>query len=261
MALGLSGSASADLVAWAATAQGNFGQLDLDTGVYTNTGSSSSTFADGGSAIFGMGYIGGTLYGVDNNASSAGFYSISTPSGALSLIASLPVNAIGGTSALGDFYGVTQDPTSASLFAVDTSGSLLGTLPLGFPGDGLVALGSAGPTLYVASFTGSGSDELYSIALGGAVTDIGSLGQQAFTGIVSGDTLYTTDGENIYTYMVTPTSVSGLLGSVGVTGLIGGDQISALAVNPTPEPSTFAIVGIAIAAAGFVHARRRRLVG
>jgi hypothetical protein len=37
--LGISSSASADLVVYATTAQGGFGLLDLDTGVFTATGS------------------------------------------------------------------------------------------------------------------------------------------------------------------------------------------------------------------------------
>ena len=78
--LGLSRSASADLSVYAATAQGDFGTLDLDTGAYTSIGPSGVT------SIVGMGFIGGTLYGVDNNADGAGFYSINTATGAATFI-------------------------------------------------------------------------------------------------------------------------------------------------------------------------------
>ena len=63
MALGLSQSASADIITYASTGLGDFGTLDLTTGVYSHVG---STGLDPGTEIYGMGYIGNTLYAVDN---------------------------------------------------------------------------------------------------------------------------------------------------------------------------------------------------
>src|SRR5271157_5378918 len=83
LALGLSGSASADIVVYAATAEGDFGKLDLNTGAYSSIGPSGVV------SIVGMGQIGGTLYGVDNNTSGAGFYSINTSTGAATFINTL----------------------------------------------------------------------------------------------------------------------------------------------------------------------------
>jgi hypothetical protein len=261
---GFSRNASADIITYAATAQGDFGSLDLTTGQYTSIGSSNVT------SIVGMGFIGTTLYGVDNNPSGAGFYSISTSTGVASQISTLGVTAYGGTTDFGAFIGVTQDSPTL-LFAANTGGNLLGTLnsPT-FPADGLVAVGPGG-NLFVSEYTGNPftGDELHVVSTtDGTVTDIGGLnnglsgppevGQQAITGIISGNTLYAIDGTNIYTYTVTPTSVSALLTTTAITGLNAqGDFVTAVAA--VPEPTSLVMGSIAIAAAGLVCARRRFL--
>lgn len=261
------------MYAYAATAQGDFGTLDLTTGAYMSIGPSGVT------SIVGMGFIGGTLYGVDNNSSGAGFYSIDTSSGAATMISTLmqssgaPVTAYGGTTVGGDFFGATQD-ASTSLFLTPPAGNptAVGS-PLGFPADGLVALGpGAGPgNLYVSEFTGNTvtGDELHTITVGGMLSDIGGLndgmgnGQQSLTGLIFGNTLYSIDGNSIYTYTVSPTSVSALLTTTAITGLgPNGDQVFAVAAAPsavTPEPSSMIIVSIAFGTVGLVHARRRFL--
>lgn len=275
LALGVSRPASADTIVYAATALGDFGTLDLNTGQYSSVGPSGVV------SIVGMGFIGNTLYGVDNNPSGAGFYSISTATGAATTIASLmdvtgaSVTAYGGTTVGSDFYGVTQDKPTR-LFGANTAGFVFGfnTNPT-FPADGLVALGpgSSPGNLFVSAYTGSPSsgDELYTIAPNGTVTDIGGLnnglggaaevGQQAITGLIFGNTLYAIDGYDIYTYTVSPSSVSALLSTTAITGLnpANGDFVSAVASSAVPEPSSVILGTIAIVAAGVVIARRRYL--
>ena len=147
----------------------------------------------------------------------------------------------------------------ANLFTTGPAGSPAFLInPLGFAADGLVALDSSGQNLYVSDsrepFNG---DELHRINIDGTVHDIGPLGQQAITGLISGTTLYAIDGDNIFTYTVGLSSVTPL-GSVAINGLGGeGDQVFAVAAVVTPEPGSLAIVGVAMLAAGFVHARRR----
>jgi len=270
LALGLSRSASADIIAYAATANGDFGTLDLNSGVYSSIGPSGVV------SIVGMGAIGSTLYGVDNNSAGAGFYSINTSTGGATFINSLldvtgaPVTAYGGTAVSGTFYGVTQD-TPTRLFGANTSGTVLGfnTMPT-FPADGLVALGpgSSPGNLYVSEYTGNPftGDELHTIAPNGTVTDIGGLndgmgnGQQSITGLIFGNTLYSLDGLNIYTYTVTPTTVSTLLSTTPISGLdtANGDFVTAVA-SAIPEPASLIMGSIAIVAAGLVYARRRYL--
>ena len=53
------------------------------------------------------------------------------------------------------------------------------------------------------------SDELHVINTSTlAITDVGSLGALAFTGLIFGNTLYTTDDTNVYSYSVSPSSVT-----------------------------------------------------
>jgi len=271
LALGLSRTASAaDIITYAATAEGDFGTLDLTTGQYSSIGPSGVV------SIVGMGFIGNTLYAVDNNNSAptfgAGFYSINTATGAANPIATLmdvtgaPVTALGGTTVNGLFYGVTQD-TPTRLFGANTAGHVLGynTNPT-FMGDGLVALGPGGGpgNLYVSEYTGNPftGDELHTIAVNGSVSDVGPLndgmgnGQQAITGLIFGSTLYAIDGTNIYTYTVSPSSVSSLLTTTAISGLNpNGDFVTAVAA--VPEPASLIIGSIAIGLAGLVYARRR----
>ncbi len=277
LALGLSRSASADTIVYAATELGGFGTLDLNTGAYSNIGSTGVV------SIVGMGSIGGTLYGVDNNqfgtGSGSGFYSINTATGAATQINTLmfptgaPLSAAGGTAVGSNFFGVTQDSPTA-LFGTTSAGNIIGfnNAPT-FTADGLVALGpgSSPGDLYVSEYTGNPftGDELHTIAPNGTVTDIGGLnnglsgpaevGQQAITGLIFGSTLYAIDGSNIYTYTVSPTSVSALLTTTAIGGLNAGDAVYAVAPGPNviPEPASVIMGSIAIVAAGLVYARRR----
>ena len=282
-ATGLSGTASADIITYAATALGDFGTLDLTTGQYSSIGPSGAQFP-----IVGMGFLGGTLYGVDNNPDGAGFYSIDTAgptAGTAHFKTTLmdasgaPITAYGGTTVetYNGFFGITQN-ASANLFVTGSTGSPAGVgTPLGFSADGLVALGPGNTSpgnLYVSEFTGNPStgDELHTITPTGVVTDIGGLnnglsgpaevGQQAITGLIFGSTLYAIDGNYIYTYTVSPTSVSALLTTTAISGLNdGGDQVFAVAPAGTivPEPTSLVMGSIAIVAAGLVYARRRFL--
>jgi hypothetical protein len=260
--------ASADLIAYASTSQGDFGTIDLNTGVYSSIG---STGLSPGTAIFGMGFIGSTLYGVDNNTPGAGFYSINTATGAATQIATLTQSAVGGTSIDGTFYGVTQDAAS-NLFGVDTAGGLLGTKSLGFQGDGLVAADSSGQNLYISEYTGnvSSGDELFSVNISGSVTDVGGLndgmgnGQVAIAGLIDGSTLYTTDGDNIYTYTLGSFGVSVLVSTTPITGLNpDGEQLVGLAANATavPPPPSFILLAFGALSVRFFNLRRRTIAG
>jgi hypothetical protein len=260
LALGLSRSASADVVTWASTLNGSFGTLDMTTGVYSQTG---STMTAGGDTlqIYGMGYIGNTLYGVDSSPAGAGFYSIATPSGLSTADSSSPLafSAIGGTAAFGLFYGVSQDTPAAIWDAVPGFG-IAASVPLSFSGDGLIVLNQSGTLAYIGEGTGTGVDELHAFN-GFSSSDIGSLNHQAYTGILDGNMLYTTDGLNVYTYLVTPTSVTEIDGGSGIaiTGLgTSGDLIGAVAAA-VPEPSTMVMGALALAAGAIVYARRRYL--
>lgn len=266
-ASGLSQSASADVNVYAATVSGGFGTLDLDTSTFTSLGQSFPV--NSSSAIFGMGFVGSTLYGVDNNTPGAEFYSISTLNGALTHINTLSVSAVGGTTDGVNFWGVTQDAPPA-VFEANISGTVINSFSLGAPvspsnpGDGLVAFDSSG-NLYISQLTG-GNDELYAVnTMTNVVTDVGTLGGQAYTGLIfNNNTLYATDAlNNLYTYSVSPVfgGVTQIGGPTMITNLASGDYLTALAAQPSggavPEPSTLVMFGIGIAVAGCSRLRRR----
>ena len=137
-------SASADVMAYASTNQGDFGRINLTTGQYTSIGSLGLP----STTIYGMGFIGVTLYGADDDSLAAGFYSIDTTTGLATSITTLGDTVYGGTTGFGAFYAV-DSYSPGLLFAVDTSGTFLGLSPLAFTADGLIAFGP-GPNLYVS---------------------------------------------------------------------------------------------------------------
>jgi len=259
LALGLSRPAWADLDAYVATGNGNFGSLDLTTGAYTQIGSLGLSF---GETIFGLGFIGGELIGSDSN-NPGSLYSINTATGAATLIGALSDGANvysvdGGTTSGGAFIGVTQDSNSLLFAAQPTAPpNVLGALPLGFEADGLVAVDGSGSNIYLGEDVGAPSDTLHVLNASG-LTSLGALGANAYSGAVVGSTLYTTDGQNIYNYTVSPTSLSGILGDTPITGL-GEDAVDALAlisVTSVPEPSTWALMLIGFAGLGVAGYRR-----
>ncbi|HLN32897.1 MAG TPA: PEP-CTERM sorting domain-containing protein [Gemmataceae bacterium] len=85
------------------------------------------------------------------------------------------------------------------------------------------------------------------------------VGQRAITGLIFGNTLYAIDGHDIYTYTVSPTSVSALLETTAITGVSSESVFVSAVAGSVPEPSTMILASIAIVAVGFVHARRRYL--
>ena len=91
LAFGLCGPARADLDAYVATADGDFGWVDLTTGVYHRIGSLDLPSGD---TISGMGFIGGVLVGGDSNFNAGSLYTINAATGAATQVGALNV---GGT--------------------------------------------------------------------------------------------------------------------------------------------------------------------
>ena len=239
LVLGLCRLAQADVEAYAATANGNFGLLDLTTGVYTNIGSLGLTSPD---TIYGMGFIGGALYGGNSNINGGSLYAINTAKGEASLVGALrsgttSYDLVGGaTENNATFVGVTSN-ASSTLFAAlpKAPPNVSAARPLGFEGDGLVAADSSGSNIYLGGHNNNSSDTLYVLS-GPFLNNLGTLGANAVSGVLSGSTLYTTDGENIYSYTVNPKSLSGILAVIPITGL-GEDSVQSITLAVS-EPST-----------------------
>ena len=239
LALGLSRSASADLFAYAATAQGDFGKLDLDTGAYTSIGSI------GCPSIVGMGSIGGTLYGVDNNADGAGFYSINTSTGAATLISTLMDGNRGADHGVWWHHGLGQLLRCDTRCAGQSLRHRSGRQPhvphqsLGIPDRRSRRPGfTSGQNLYVSEYTGdtvqrrrasSHQHRRYS-ARHRWLNDGSGNGQASITGLIFGyDAVFDRRQQHLHVHGDT-SSVSSLLSSIAITGgpISGnGDQVFA----------------------------------
>ena len=265
LAFGLCGPARADLDAYVATADGDFGWVDLATGVYHRIGSLDLPSGD---TISGMGFIGGALVGGDSNFNGGSLYTINAATGAATQVGALNDGAnaytvIGGTTVGPAFVGVTQD-ASSTIFQASPTAPPNVTLPqpLGFEGDGLVAADASGSNIYIGGNNGTASDSLY-VLNGSGLSDLGLLGANAYAGVLSGGTLYAADNDNnIDSYAVSPTSLSGILTTTALTGL-AEDQIDAMVLSPTPltavpEPSTWALMLLGFAGVGYAAHRRSR---
>ncbi len=231
--LAFSSSVFADTVAWEATGDNLFGSLDLNTGSFNQVSNLGFTPA-------GLGEVGGNLYTTD--AGGVGLYSLDPHSGTTSLIGNSSIS----------YY--TFGSTTIGLYMVDTVGTLWNINP---------ANGSAtmvGSThLMMGSYTAglsNGSNSLY-IALGssiytintttGAASYIGTSGSTDFAALVTvGNTVY---GSTI----VAPNSVYTFNPSTGLSAFgtnAQGDYAYGLAPI-VPEPSSFALLGLGLAAAAF----------
>src|SRR6516165_292170 len=133
-----SGSARADALVYGVTGDNLFGVLDLNTGVFTESG-------DMGQRISGLGVgPGGVLYGSGYSYSSPNLYSINPTNGALTLVMN---NFSPG------FYDLGS--TTTGLFAMGNSDNNLYSIN---PSAGTFSL--IGPTL-LGNFMSTGSSTLY----------------------------------------------------------------------------------------------------
>lgn len=159
-------SAWADDYAYEVTSRGQFGFIDLTTGVFMQLGRS-------GLAICGLGEYRGKLYGVYNST----LYQINPANGALAQVGK-PVSFRyrGFASTTGGLYGFDPD---MNLYSIDPStggARLMGLTGLSNPGGFGVSTGSQ--TLYITPTPeGSQNTALYSVnTTTGGVTLIGSTG-------------------------------------------------------------------------------------
>ena len=87
-------TARADHLAYLGTGSGDFGTVDLGTGVFSSLGST-------GQALAGLGDFGGSLYGAAYNTDNGTVYTVNPATGALTAIGSSGIN-------IGDFGSTTS---------------------------------------------------------------------------------------------------------------------------------------------------------
>ncbi len=250
-ALAPSAAFAADPLAWENGTNGEFGVLDLATGVFTGIGNSTDGAEPAGLAENSSGVV----YTAKINGST--LYTVNTATGALTAVGtgSITYDGIGSSSA-----GVFGYDRGGDLYSIDTTtgaSTLLGAT--GVPAVGFFGFSAGGSTLYEVS-----ANSLYSLnTTTGAGTLIGSSATDSFgAAVVEGGVLYAGGESPLEVYTLNPSTGAGTPGAnvTGTSQLIFGLAPDVPSAPGVPEPAAWALMLIGFGGLGAaLRAQRRRV--
>lgn len=227
---------------------------------------------------------GGQLFGISNDGVPGDFFlstinsSTGATSGSVSLGNTLGLEGLAYNSNNHTLYSIATGAGDSYLSSIDGSGNVTQLVDLtsgfgaGFPGGGGLAYDSNNNLFYAISKDGSAVASLYSIALGGTVTDVGILGGggansfeydggltfDANNGLLYG---FSYDGTLADPSALQAFNIDGsLTGSAVALGAPAGDAYNGgLASIPAsvPEPGTIMLLLSGLGGAAFRFRRRR----
>lgn len=237
-------SAAADSFAYMATNIGDFGTLNLSTGVFSMQGNFGQTLA-------GLATVNSTLYGISYANGGGNLYTVNPVNGSLTFVGSsgLVVDDFGSTAS-GALYAVS---TSSDLYSINSNtgaATLIGNIGLNL--SGFRALSNSGSALYFADGT-----NIYTLnTTTGAATLLGSTGGAGIGAMTFlNGTLYGgADTPDIRLDTLNPNTGAATDGPL-VTGTNG--QFYGLAAI-IPEPATLVCVGLGGTMLVLLRGRRRK---
>lgn len=240
LALGTA-SMLADNLAYMSDEFGNFGTVDLNTGVFSPVGNSGMGFT-------GLAVENGKIYATSYNGLFSTLYTLNPANGSPTVVGSASgVAFVKFGSTTSGLYGVGSDTNLYSINATTGAATLIGPTGLGI--GYFVALSNNAGTLYYADSLQT-SNNFYTLNTStGAATVVGGMGTYGINALVQeGGTLY---GAEVYAYGAPDLFFDTINPSTGAitrgpqSGWSGG--VAGLAPyplqTPTPEPGSLLLLG------------------
>ena len=236
-------SLQADNIAYMGVIGGDFGTIDLNTGVFTVLGNSGQTLA-------GMAVENGMLFGSSYHTAAGTLYSINPANGSLTTIGSSSLDYDDFGSTTSGIFAVGTDTSFYSVNPANGATTLIG--PTGIGLGNWRSLSTGASSLYFSS-----GANLYTLNTStGAATLVGNMGgPQIGAMLLEGGNLYGgQDSPSLAVDTIDPLTGAATTGP-GLTGSTAA--FFALAPNPIPLPEPSIVSLLAVGGLARVFSRKR----